>query len=485
MAAAGAVLANKLVRNCREFLTNAKHTGVQSGLLLLLILVALSRLLFAIVIWKVNGPSGFYLSDSFGYVYLAQSLLHGSFLRADAQPDIFRTPGYPLSLLPAAISGHFVFAAILENILFAVASAWLIWKITSDLLPGTKAAYWAVMLYCFEPMGWLYSARILSDTLFCAQFLLFVWLLLRFLRSPEYTRLLLAALALGCATYTRPIALYMGLWLVPILLWFPRALPWRQRMARAILFPSITILMVAPWILRNEAVAGFPTFSSAGSYSLYFYAGTSVRTKLEHRTLEQIQQAEGSTTDQHYFQLHPEQGAWTQGQIVRYLDVEGRRKIVEHPLLYTQIHLNGCAIVLFEPGVTEILKALRLYPEEGGLLTRTFDQGFMRAMLWLFQHYPIAAVAFPLMAFQLLVYYAFAAAGFTKLPTEIRCLFAAIILYFVLISGFPGSVARYRVPIMPLLCISAGIAIVSRSKKALAETEAAEVDLVAAPVRSQ
>src|SRR5262249_33475686 len=114
-------------------------------------------------------------------------------------------------------------------------------------------------------------------------------------------------------------------------------------------------------------------------------------------------------------------------------------------------------------------KTVQLYPEQGGLLFRVIDQGPWRATVWFLRNYPNAGIALLLLSLQLLFYYALALAGLRLLPKSIRLLLLWVVLYFALVSGGPAGLARYRVPIMPLVCISAGIAIASKSKKTHAE----------------
>lgn len=440
----------------QSFLRTTQDTGSNKPLKLLLAITVVSRIFFALVIWKISGPSGFFGSDTGTYVEPARALLHGSFSSLGG-PELFRTPGYPLLLMPAVALGHLVIIALAENFVLAALTAWMIWEIAGSLSPDPKGAFWAVLLYCFEPMGFLHSEKILSETLFTTLFVLFVWILVRFLREPRYAGLALSAVVLGCATYVRPASLYLGLWLVPLLLLFPRALSWRQRACRAILFPVMFMLTLAPWVVRNTKAAGYMGFSSNSAGCLYFYSAAAVQAKLAHRSLSQIQDEWGHVNSDHYFHMHPEQRAWSQARVAQFWGAEAKRIISRHWVLYSLIHARGCAVVLFEPGATEILKVLRLYPEFGGLLSRALDQGFWRAALWLFHEHPIAAVLLPLLLAQLLLYYAFALAGLRRLPLDAKFLFVSLVVYFVLVSGIPAAVARFRVPIMPLVCISAGI----------------------------
>src|ERR1700676_4633761 len=126
-------------------LTDAKRWNSRNRLLVLLLIVFLSRLVFAFIVWKINGPSGLIGPDTASYVAPARSLLHGAFVSdgsfgIQGTPEIFRTPGYPLFLVPAVALGHLGLIALAENLLLAVASAWLIWQIVTGLVPDPKAA---------------------------------------------------------------------------------------------------------------------------------------------------------------------------------------------------------------------------------------------------------------------------------------------------------------------------------------------------------
>ena len=73
------------------------------------------------------------------------------------------------------------------------------------------------------------------------------------------------------------------------------------------------------------------------------------------------------------------------------------------------------------------------------------------------------------------MYYIFAVAGLRQLPLDATLVLLALFLYFVLISGLPGAVVRYRVPIMPLVCISAGLGIAHWRSKTVASVEVTAV----------
>jgi len=63
---------------------------------IILCLAAILRLALLVSAW--NRPEGFSTPDSEDYKTLAQSLVQHLDFQRDSQPEIFRTPGYPLFL---------------------------------------------------------------------------------------------------------------------------------------------------------------------------------------------------------------------------------------------------------------------------------------------------------------------------------------------------------------------------------------------------
>lgn len=409
----------------------------------------LTRVIFALIVLGINGWPGFIHDDTPSYVVSAQNLLHGSFARG-GNPEIFRTPGYPLALLPAVSFRHFEAPALLENILLSTLCAWLIYRIARRLSPRPQVAAWAVMLYALEPLCLVYSEKLLTEPLFCAQILGLVWVMLHFFQKPGYPPLLAAALIAGSAAYTRPVAIFLGLALVPTLLLFPRMLPLRQRFSRALVFPLVFAATLVPWHLRNYVVAGYPGFSSVSDYNLFFYNAAAIEAKVEHKSFAELSDA------RLYWQSHPEQRNWTEAQQYLFLRKTANRILLRHPWASLLIHLKGCGVVLFDPGIMEV-KVLRLLPERTGLVAQTQDRGPIVAMLMVVRAYPAAALVLALLEAWLLLYYFLAVRGAHDLPSEALFLLSSLVLYFVAVSGGPIAIARYRTPIMTLVCLPASL----------------------------
>ena len=74
---------------------------------MLLIAAFVLRAGFAIVVYFVVGNlDAYHIADSWTYLKAAQSLINQASFFSDATPEIFRTPGYPIFLVPGLLIGY-------------------------------------------------------------------------------------------------------------------------------------------------------------------------------------------------------------------------------------------------------------------------------------------------------------------------------------------------------------------------------------------
>ncbi|MFZ1005878.1 MAG: hypothetical protein WAN65_03515, partial [Candidatus Sulfotelmatobacter sp.] len=216
-------------------------------------------------------------------------------------------------------------------------------------------------------------------------------------------------------------------------------------------------VLIGGWQVRNRRIAGYSGFSAISDINLYFYEAAAVQAKTEHRGFVQVQKELGSSPQ--YIAAHPEQANWTTIERFHYMRTEGRRIILSNLPLYLRVRFIGVAVVGFDPSATELLRLVGAYPQNGGgLLGKTADLGMVEGLEWVARHRPAVFVVFFLLSGVLLCYYAFALAGAIWGRAD-RFGFAIIVgcsLYFLLISGGPSAVGRFRHPIMPFICMFGG-----------------------------
>jgi len=461
--------------------------GVASVLALALVL----RVLLPVLAWVYTGdPKTFLTSDTPTFLKPAESLLRtgrfqyglvGRHTRPD-EPEIVRTPGYPVFLLPGLAAGHVIPVTIALQILASCLTVYLVYRITLLLFERRRLAVCCALLYAFEPLSILYAGLLMSETLFTTMTTLFLYILVKYLRTGSTWALLGAAIALAASIYVRPV----GYFLPPILacglvVWGLATRRFRpgRLLAHVALFLIVSMGLTGLWQLRNWREAGYPGFSAISDINMYYYIGASVLAAREgvpyydmqnrmmglyqeerrHGGKQGLGQQHFGVDDDLYIQLHPEQRDWTRAEKYRYIGREGRRIVLEHPVLYARIHLAGIVRTLIDPTAIDYLKHFHLYPHKGGLLGVLVTKGLVRTVLSLARERPLVfwsnLVLEPLLGFYLLFsVVALFSRRFITDPAVLAAL--GVAAYFLLIAGGPAAEGRFRHPDMPILCIFAG-----------------------------
>ena len=430
------------------------------GLLAAIIIAVCLRMLLPIASWAINGDtSRFHANDTAGYVTPARHLLESGDFATGNGPEIIRTPGYPLLLLPGLLSGQLEWVTVSLQALLGGLAVLLVFGLAHRLADDHRAALIAAGIYAIEPLSVIYSGVLLTETLFAVLILLFLRSMLAHLRTGGLSHLLLSSVLLSGASFVRPIAYPLLLVVGAFLLVRPfRPLAFRRRLLNASLFAAAGLMVVLPWQIRNGLRTDFYGLSAISAVSLFFYQGAAVRAALDEVPFYEMQERMGHAHPARYFSQHPEQLDWTAGQRYAYFRVEGFKAIAQHPLIYARIHLKGMVRSLVDPGAVDALKYLGLYPHSGGLLGIAVDQGLLQATRVLFQKHPLVIWLSLLLGAGLLVSYGLAILGFRMSPGgPFVPLLLLVPVYFVLLSGGPQSLGRFRHPTMPILAIFAGV----------------------------
>ncbi len=209
--------------------------------------------------------------DSVGYITLARTMLsdHRFALTATSAPDVFRTPGYPAFLaLLFSVSSSLLIVPFAQLLLTAYAAS-LTYFIGVRFF-SRPVAIAAALLYLIDPIVFLHTWFALSETLFMALFLSGFYLMLLTTKRHWLIPLALSGILIGLAILVRPIGLYMTPFIA--LMGVVRYWPDTKKCAIGLL----TILLCAfvvlvPWMIRNEHVAGHFALSPNGTYTLWYY----------------------------------------------------------------------------------------------------------------------------------------------------------------------------------------------------------------------
>lgn len=434
-----------------------------------------------------NGTGVLSQVDTVSYLEPGRNLLlHGRFV-ADGAPDLLRTPGYPLFLAVTSLAG--LTAAALANVILSVISVILVWKLARSVFDDNRIALGAAWIFALEPISVAFSVVLMSEPLFIMLLLLCLERLSEFLRELRLRVLAVAGLWLAAATFVRPVTYYLpfalalGLFVVLARvsgLRRQRNGPVAETASLRWKAPAILLISVLPWLaawqIRNWVETGYPGFSSIGEVNFYYYNISEVKARLEHRSYLDTLKVSGYTPFVNhsgqsyllppYLALHPEQAGWSQGQRLAFMRSESIRVIRANFGTYVRFCiLTPLFKTIFSPGAGNFDPLL--FPQNAALNTGIVDKGPLRLAFSLAKSHPWVAAEKAFFLAVLLGLYLFATRGLVLIAHGVfrdhmcsACLWLLLgsSLYFMAVSavgGGPGSDARFRLPVMPVICILA------------------------------
>lgn len=215
----------------------------------------LARLLY----WAVVAPEWVPLADADQYVRLARSLASGEgyalqFPQLEVHATAFRPPLLPTILTPGAwLAGDALWPLRLTMVAVSSGAVVVVGQYAARI--GGRTAGWVTAVAAM-----LYPPLLANDTITLTEslaVLLVFWALL----SLDERRWLPCAFATGLLLLTRPnaylivavLALFLGAWC-----------GWR----RAAGFVGVVVLLVLPWLARNQVEVGVPRLTTSEGFTL-------------------------------------------------------------------------------------------------------------------------------------------------------------------------------------------------------------------------
>ena len=405
-------------------------------------------------------------SDAWEYRELAAGIRHGcGFARliggACAQPEILRTPGYPLFV---ALFPNWRLALVAQAVLCGVVC--LLAGIWVGERWGVRAGIAAQLLICVNIPSFILSAMLLSETLFqTVLFLAVLTPLLQLSRIRSASSILACAavsgVLLGCLSLIRPVAIFVAvLGFVPFL--FFNLISARQTLYAIVLSLGIPLAMLLGWSWRNYSVKGYFGISTVSALNLYLYRAGGVIALETGRPLPEVQDAMINDIGASNLRLY-------ENDVTPSLAAEMNRRALQilasHPWETVLVTLQGFAWLLIAPSRTLLANLLgtpggskELGPGSGRVtlsrLTRLLDevaQSKLLTALIAFQFVIMAVVWTGVLRALLKV---------RKSSSEFRAwiiyLLAVAMLLLVTASGAEAAV-RFRSVTMSLLAIAAAM----------------------------
>jgi 4-amino-4-deoxy-L-arabinose transferase-like glycosyltransferase len=443
-----------------RMLTNAR---VRLAYAVLFVIVV--RIVLIAGVLRSTGVHSLYAPDTQSYLDPARAMLHGNFNDGEQRPEISRTPGFPALLTFGLSLGHVAITTIGLHLLLVGACACAIYHLARRILSSETVAFCAAVLYGVEPVSVIYSCTLLSETLFTTLVVLFVVECFSYFDQPSSHKVVVAALFLTGATFTRPITYYFPAIVAAFLLFFPRTMNISRRLCSAFIFFVICGFAFGGWQYRNHAKSGYGGFSAIQELTLYFYSAAAVEAHEQQVSFSAMQQQLGFNNPSVYFSKHPEQLSKRDGEIYAYMRRTAIHTIAAHPLVYLRFHVFGVLVELTDPGATDLLRMFGRYPEQGGLLSRIVSGDFLAPIHAAAQSPLLALVMLGLASFSAVLYVCAIAGACYVSFKETTFLCAFLVAYLLFASAGPATVARYRHPIMPFICILAAQGLFTLSRK--------------------
>ncbi|MEG4865197.1 MULTISPECIES: ArnT family glycosyltransferase [unclassified Microcoleus] len=431
-----------------------------------LIIGFLLRCLLTSVMLAINHTSGAYTPDTESYLITAKKLIESGQFATGVQPEIFRTPGYPLLLIPGILLGQQELVAIFIQILLSCFTIFLIYKIALAIWGESKIATFCALLYAVEPVSILWLTLLMPETLFTALITLFIYLLIKYFTERSCKYLLCAAISLVASIYVRPIGYYLPLIIAAILLIDSLTKIQKNKILiiHACVFFIVTMGSVGIWQVRNYVKTGYSGFAAVSDYNLYCYNGLSVIAKQKNIAFEKMAEQLGCNSRAKYLKLNPEQQEWSQSQIYRYMGKEGKKMIFSHTWEASIVHLEGTLRTLIETPAKLYLKRFTRQRNPALSLSSQIPKLLTGQTTWtaIFSNFHLSPLVF-FTDLSLLLISGVYLLGVTAtllsnnfLKNRAIIALVSIVAYFLALSGGVAGGYRFRLAIMPIICLLAG-----------------------------
>jgi 4-amino-4-deoxy-L-arabinose transferase-like glycosyltransferase len=295
-----------------------------------IVLVLAAALLIRLVLaWGARGV-GLEIVDEQHYAALARNLVDGvGFAWGPGDPTSIRPPLYPWFVAGIwSLAGDESLQAVRWfQAVVSTLSVWLLYRIGCVWFDRRTALVAAAGLAVYPSL--LFSGvLILTETLFTAMLLLFVFCCAHLERRPSLAMATATGAALGLAALTRSV-MWPFVLLTPILAWFGLRASARQRAIAVVAIGLGYAVAVGPWAVRNSTLQGTVTVvDTMGGLNLYMG-------NYEHTPEDRMWDAISLTGEQSWAAKLPPQAPdgrrWTEGTKEKWAQGQALAFMLEHP----------------------------------------------------------------------------------------------------------------------------------------------------------
>jgi len=309
----------------------------------------------------------------------------------------------------------------------------------------------------------------MSETLFTFLLTLSLYLLVKYVREYQLAVLLASSLAMVACTYVRPVSQYLPWIIAPALVVWGmfRKSNCRRVFFHTVLFLVTTSALIGLWQLRNQRVAGFHGFSTVGVWALYCYHRPWIIANAEGRHLNTVL---GGWNDDIKISvpIGPETiparpynllETWPLESRYQQMRQEILQTLLEHPRLVIVDWMKRTALYLVSPGGIEILTVFgREVPRP--VLEAAEGKSLIEKRMIYFSRVPLYFGSDLILGAWILLCIVLAGIGFCSgrlYASMAGIILTIVLLYISAVSQASLALYRLRHPIMPILCVWAGL----------------------------
>ena len=433
--------------------TNRLNQKYFLGLIAFLIISSAIKVLIFNQVYDLS-PETVIRSDTIRYEAPALELLKTGTLAIAPQSEktttLSTTPVYSLYIAGIyklfGINNHY--ALIISQILLSTLTIFILFLLAHRLW-SRKTAIVVMLLMTIDPLQFLYSQLILSETLFTFFLSSSLLAITSMFFSPQKAKwALIFGIFFTLTTMTRPISYYLLFCIVIGLIIFKKRITrsWSQLFIIILLMLLPFLLTTTAWKLRNENLTGVYVLNDAMSETLLYYKAKGVLITKKSLTDDEAQQEILERLPKNF--KTPKERADAETKLAKEI-------ILGDMTSYFKLSLKGLKAIIFGPGLTS--QAIFYDDKQRG---KTSNNHYKPWYIILITY----GIAF------MLITYIFSAYGFltalrdkSKPPyLVLHLLMLGTIFYFILIStGHTATDSRMRTPIIPIILLYASYGVIS------------------------
>ncbi|HEX8517375.1 MAG TPA: glycosyltransferase family 39 protein [Bacteroidia bacterium] len=441
----------------------------------LALLIRITYFLFVIV----RNPEGIYIFDSYGYWQIAFNLKeYGIFSQSyqlPLEPDYYRTPLYPLFIMFAEAIGPEGITIIILQILIAVGSCYLTYRLAFDLTMSSFIAFLSGIIVAFDIPSIVMNTIVLTETLFTFLLLSSVYGFMKYLSSGSIKALLVSALLCGGMILCRPIGFFVPFFYAGFIL-FRMKNDLKKMILHVLLISGLVATVISPWLIRNKITFGHFFLSVIREHNMQNYEAGAIYAELHGRTLAESQsilrwksfrEFKGNANKQPY-------------EYAKFIESQAISLTLENPGIFLEHHVKQFLYFFLKPCRAYIDIQLGYWGSAYNTIPKNYP-----LMDYMFKHnsiLTIAAVLFQMLVL-ILVYPAMLISFFFFRMRKKKLFFvflASLILCMAVLTLPAVAESRFRVPVMPFIAILAasGVYLVKERyrRKGSVEKEIADKD---------